>query len=1013
MLNPMNHPQATLALLICSLSISAWALPGPAKTDTMQEVEAQSGMIIFAVIGDYGVAGQPEADVANMVKSWNPDFIVTTGDNNQSGKTHEMDDNIGQYYHEFIFNYTGNYGAGSTTRRFFPSIGNHDWAGDGVKSYLQYFNLRENQRYYDFLQGPVHFFMLDSDQKEPDGVTVRSEQANWLRKGLAASTSSYNVVVLHHPPYSSGWHGSTGYIQWPFKEWGADVILSGHDHLYERLSVNGLPFFVNGLGGDEIYRFESVLPESIVRFNLDHGAMRVEATERYMKFQMITRSGLLVDEHVISNSIPTVMSITKVQTSPTNSATLDFAVTFSEPVNGVDPSDFQLVSNNIAGASISSLSGTGSTYAISVSSGSGDGTLQLNLIDDDSITNEYGNKLGTAGAGNGTFISNDTYSIDKTAPSLISLARTGSSLTNASDVEFLATFSESVSGVDTTDFTPASSPESGDLITSVSNEGNTYRIVVNTGPSDHTVGLNFTDDDGIVDAAGNSLAGPGIGNGSVNGMETYLLDKTAPLVTSIIRAGADLTSAATTDFIVTFSESVIGVDATDFAISSTNLSGATVHSVSNVDPFYIVTVNTGTGAGTLRLDLSDDDSIIDLAGNTTGGAGMANGDFTSGESYRVDKGPPGVLAISRAGSSPTNLPTVDFHVIFTEPVTGVDGTDFKLTSEAIQNAQVLNVTGNGSAYTVSINTGTADGSIRLDLMDDDSILNYNGSPLAGPENETFLAGETFLIDRSVPLATSVIRGGPNPSGSSTIDYIVTFSESMVGVDTTDFVTVVNNGMQETSIRSVTSFDPFYIVTTGEIYNILKNSTNFTAPTMHAYLKNLLTNDNTPDMECSPVRGAIAYEIIIASDENFHQLVTSQVSNSPAFELSIPLAMDGQYYWRVRAYNKNLEPGKFSATQVFTLDTTPPPAPALLGPPNTLATSRRPLLQWEKLGSAVKYHVEIDDNPDFSSPVFTTTRPDASSKMPRLNKGTYYWRVRASDQAKNIGAWSVPFSFKIP
>src|SRR5688572_3510910 len=156
---------------------------------------AQADKITFAVIGDYGLAGQPEADVAALVKSWNPAFIVTTGDNNQKGGTPEMDANIGQYYHEYLYNYIGEYGEGSATRRFYPTMGNHDWSGEGVKAYLEYFRLRDFQRYYDFVEGPVHFFMVDSDRSEPDGVTSNSQQAKWLKKGLASSTSPFNIVV--------------------------------------------------------------------------------------------------------------------------------------------------------------------------------------------------------------------------------------------------------------------------------------------------------------------------------------------------------------------------------------------------------------------------------------------------------------------------------------------------------------------------------------------------------------------------------------------------------------------------------------------------------------------------------------------------------------------------------------------------------------------------------------------------------------------------------------------------
>ena len=81
----------------------------------------------FGVIGDFGFAGTPEADVANLVKSWNPEFILTVGDNNyDTGSAATIDANIGQYYHEFIGDYTGSYGAGSATNRFIASLGNHD-----------------------------------------------------------------------------------------------------------------------------------------------------------------------------------------------------------------------------------------------------------------------------------------------------------------------------------------------------------------------------------------------------------------------------------------------------------------------------------------------------------------------------------------------------------------------------------------------------------------------------------------------------------------------------------------------------------------------------------------------------------------------------------------------------------------------------------------------------------------------------------------------------------------------
>ena len=256
----------------------------------------------FAVIGDYGDAGPAEEDVADLVKSWDPDLVLTVGDNNYpDGEASTIDANIGQYYHEFIYNYTGTYGPGSPTRRFLPSLGNHDWNTPGAQPYLDYFDLPGNERYYEFASGAARFFMVDSDPAEPDGVTATSAQAQWLQSRLAAATEPFKLVILHHPPYSSSsHHGSTAYAQWPFTQWGATAVMAGHDHTYERLNVGGLPYFVNGLGGrPSIYDFGPPLPGSEARFNADHGAMLGEIDGERLRLRFFTRAGAQVDQYTI------------------------------------------------------------------------------------------------------------------------------------------------------------------------------------------------------------------------------------------------------------------------------------------------------------------------------------------------------------------------------------------------------------------------------------------------------------------------------------------------------------------------------------------------------------------------------------------------------------------------------------------------------------------------------------------------------------------------------------------
>ncbi|HNF94269.1 MAG TPA: metallophosphoesterase, partial [Anaerolineales bacterium] len=546
------------------------------------KVHAQSDKIVFAAIGDYGLAGQPLLDVSNLIKSWNPDFIVTLGDNNYpDGAAWSIDDNIGQYFHEYIFKYKGKYGEGSPTRRFYPSLGNHDWT-TGANAYFNFFGYYNPVTHYDFIQGPVHFFIVDSDRNEPDGVMSDSAQAKWLKKTMLASTSPFNVVVFHHAPYSSGRHGSTEYMRWPFKDWGADVVLTGHDHVYERLSVNGIPYFVNGIGGAEIYNFDRILPESQVRYNQDFGAMRIEATSLYMKFQMYSRAGVLVDEYTIGGSNPSVSSITRLNAASTNLSAVNFQVNFSEAVTGVDVSDF-LLTTNLSGANIASINGSGNAYTVTVNTGAGDGTLRLDLTDNDSILNSLSIPLGGSGAANGNFSAGEISTIDHTSPSVSSIATASLNPSNAATVDFAVTFSEPVSGVDLADFSVSTT--NGAVLTGISGSGMNYVLTVATGTGNDGLRLDFIDNDSVLDLAGNPT------NVGFTSGGSYSIDRTTPVVTSITPLSQ--TNETSVDYAVSFSEPVTGVDGSDFFLFTMN--GAAITNISGAGSQYLVSISMNPG----------------------------------------------------------------------------------------------------------------------------------------------------------------------------------------------------------------------------------------------------------------------------------------------------------------------------------------------------------------------------------------------------------------------------------
>jgi tartrate-resistant acid phosphatase type 5 len=261
----------------------------------------QPSTTVFAVIGDFGTGNDDARAIAQQVASWEPEFIVTVGDNYYStaggSGTERYAKTVGQLY-------------GKWADAFYPSLGNHDYrVRPAPGAYTDYFTLpggglessSGNERYYDFVRGPVHFFVLNSNEQEPDGTSATSKQARWLRRGLSRSAAEYNVVICHHPPYSSGNdHAPSADMRWPFAAWGVDVVLSGHDHFYERVMRDGIVYFVNGAGGVARYDFGKAVRGSVRRYSDDFGAQKVSVTDSSMVFEFYSAGGGLVDRYEVT-----------------------------------------------------------------------------------------------------------------------------------------------------------------------------------------------------------------------------------------------------------------------------------------------------------------------------------------------------------------------------------------------------------------------------------------------------------------------------------------------------------------------------------------------------------------------------------------------------------------------------------------------------------------------------------------------------------------------------------------
>lgn len=229
-------------------------------------------------------------------------------------------------------------------------------------------------------------------------------------------------------------------------------------------------------------------------------------------------------------------------------------------------------------------------------------------------------------------------------------------------------------------------------------------------------------------------------------------------VSSSALANANPTNATSVNFTVTFSGSVSGVDMAapfnDFGLTvSPGITGASITSVSPVSgTTYTVNVSSGSGNGTIRLDVIDNNSISNSGRDPLGGVGVSNGNFNAGEAYIVDKSPPTIASIVRTDPNPIATDNVHFTVIFSEQVNGVNASDFALfTTGNIAGATVESADGSGNPYSVTVNTGTGDGTLRLDIVDDDSIKDAAGNPLGGTGtgNGNFSKGEEYTINKSL------------------------------------------------------------------------------------------------------------------------------------------------------------------------------------------------------------------------------------------------------------------------
>ena len=241
------------------------------------------------------------------MRAGKPDHVLTLGDNNyQSGEASTIDTNIGKYYHDFIGNYRGSYGAGSATNRFWPSPGNHDWVATNLKPYTDYFTLPNNERYYESTSGLVHLYAMDSDEHEPDG------NKRDLEAGAVAEGQARRVEVLLRPRLlplpgvfvgrSRERHRAALAVRDVGRGGGAVpgtiTRTSASRSAPSRTSRTG-----SARPASTISR-SSALPETKFRYDAKHGAMLITATTTGITFEFWSYDGQKIDSITVPKTCP-------------------------------------------------------------------------------------------------------------------------------------------------------------------------------------------------------------------------------------------------------------------------------------------------------------------------------------------------------------------------------------------------------------------------------------------------------------------------------------------------------------------------------------------------------------------------------------------------------------------------------------------------------------------------------------------------------------------------------------
>ena len=271
----MRRPNIVLifALVLAAVVSQAQQIVLPSKPDSLR----------FAVIGDNGTGSKPEYEVADQLNAFRArfpfQFVLMMGDNLYGGESPT------DFANKFERPYQALLASGV---KFFASLGNHD--DPALQIVYKAFNMG-GKRYYTYKpKDGFRFFALDSTYMD-------KEELAWLESELKSSGSEWKICFFHHPLYSSGdKHGPDvelrSLLEPIFVRYGVDVVLSGHEHFYERIKPQkGIQYFIVGSSGQ--LRKGNITATNLTAkgFDQDNTFMLVEIAGDDLSFQAVSRTG--------------------------------------------------------------------------------------------------------------------------------------------------------------------------------------------------------------------------------------------------------------------------------------------------------------------------------------------------------------------------------------------------------------------------------------------------------------------------------------------------------------------------------------------------------------------------------------------------------------------------------------------------------------------------------------------------------------------------------------------------